>query len=536
MANLKNTNINDNLELPQGTTAQRPSTPQEGQIRYNTDLETVEFYNGTNWWPLSDTHPEATGGTVVDTDIGGVPYRYHYFRNVGNSTFTVSKSGEIDVFLVGGGAGGSTGRSGGGGGYTNTVKGIFVSAGNYTISVGAGGAINGVGGTSSAFGVNAAGGNGMNGGSGGGAGTGGSGCGSRVPGRGGSNGQDAGLSSDGIAGGSGQGFTTAEFGEPGSTIYAGGGAGSTCSAAQIVLGSESGGGASNTLPNSANAESGVDGLGGGGGGADGSRAYVPGTGGLGIVIVRYKKNSSDTSQADEIKPSFQPFNYARDVRNIIVRDGLILDLDAANPLSYSGIGTTWADLSGNSNDGTLINGTRYNTRTFGRLTFDGVNDAVTVPHDDIFNLTSQVTVFAVINQVDNSGVSNFQRITDKGGRLTCWLNHNDKKIYIRIGASPNNFVLDYTFDQSRIYHVAWTYNKDATDDRTKLYVNGILEATSNDYSGDMGVNTSALVIGNWAAGTRPWTGEISSIQIYNRALPLPEIQQNFNAVRRRYGI
>ena len=37
----------------------------------------------------------------------------------------------------------------------------------------------------------------------------------------------------------------------------------------------------------------------------------------------------------------------------IVTDGLVLALDAANHKSYPGSGTTWYDLSGNGNNGTL---------------------------------------------------------------------------------------------------------------------------------------------------------------------------------------
>jgi hypothetical protein len=43
----------------------------------------------------------------------------------------------------------------------------------------------------------------------------------------------------------------------------------------------------------------------------------------------------------------------------IARDGLVLHLDAANKKSYPGTGTTWKDLNGNGNNGTLINGVGY---------------------------------------------------------------------------------------------------------------------------------------------------------------------------------
>ena len=40
----------------------------------------------------------------------------------------------------------------------------------------------------------------------------------------------------------------------------------------------------------------------------------------------------------------------------IVTNNLVLHLDAGNSSSYSGSGTTWTDLSGQSNNGTLVGG------------------------------------------------------------------------------------------------------------------------------------------------------------------------------------
>jgi len=57
----------------------------------------------------------------------------------------------------------------------------------------------------------------------------------------------------------------------------------------------------------------------------------------------------------------------------IVRDGLVLCLDAANRKSYPGSGTTWTDLSGRGNTGTLTNGPTYSSSNGGSLGFDQVN-------------------------------------------------------------------------------------------------------------------------------------------------------------------
>jgi len=63
---------------------------------------------------------------------------------------------------------------------------------------------------------------------------------------------------------------------------------------------------------------------------------------------------------------------------IIPQNGLQLLLDAANTKSYPGSGTTWTDLSGNGNTGTLTNSPTFTTDNGGAIRFDGTNDYVVV--------------------------------------------------------------------------------------------------------------------------------------------------------------
>ena len=48
------------------TTATRPSAPSAGQIGYNTDTSSMEFYNGTAW-----QSPASTGKTIAMAMIFG---------------------------------------------------------------------------------------------------------------------------------------------------------------------------------------------------------------------------------------------------------------------------------------------------------------------------------------------------------------------------------------------------------------------------------------------------------------------------------
>ena len=130
----------DAVTIPVGTTAQRPSNPEPGMIRFNTDMGQVEWYDEATdvWSPVSKSPAViATGGTVTDVSQGGVSFRVHTFTS--NGTFEVTRGGEVDVLLVGGG-GGAGSRHGGGGGAGGVINGtIILDVNDYNISVGDGG-------------------------------------------------------------------------------------------------------------------------------------------------------------------------------------------------------------------------------------------------------------------------------------------------------------------------------------------------------------------------------------------------------------
>ena len=329
-------NTTEVTKIPVGTTAQRPANPEAGMMRFNTDEGYVEWYDDFgDRWIATSSFPGvvASGGTVTDITQGGRLFRVHTFTSDG--TFDVARGGEVEYLVVaGGGSGGasitSSSAGGGGGGAGGVVsKASSVAAGSNPVTVGAGGIFdtdtsrgqNGA--DSSAFGVIALGGGsagragdesfGLDGGSGGGAsengsrtGPGGSGLqpgspsggfgndGGDVDGRSGGGGggaNEAGTngSESSSAGSGGDGifvgdiFTTA-LGEDG--FFGGGGGGTNFNSSNFGTGGI-GGGADGSPYSSFTTNSGMPNTGGGGGGGA-SAGRVPGNGGSGIVIVRYR--------------------------------------------------------------------------------------------------------------------------------------------------------------------------------------------------------------------------------------------------------
>lgn len=90
MAELKNTIINDTsaLQLPVGTTAERPGFPVDGYMRFNSDEGKVEYYSNSEWVFLPSGPEIVTDGLVLYLDAGN-PESY---PGTGNTWFDLSTS------------------------------------------------------------------------------------------------------------------------------------------------------------------------------------------------------------------------------------------------------------------------------------------------------------------------------------------------------------------------------------------------------------------------------------------------------------
>ena len=88
----------------------------------------------------------------------------------------------------------------------------------------------------------------------------------------------------------------------------------------------------------------------------------------------------------------------------IVRDCLVLYLDAANTKSYPGSGTTWTDISGRGNNGTLTNGPTFSSDDGGSVLVDGSNDFILTPRVTGTGLSNRSVSWGIwVNPSSTSG-------------------------------------------------------------------------------------------------------------------------------------
>ena len=219
-----------------------------------------------------------------------------------------------------------------------------------------------------------------------------------------------------------------------------------------------------------------------------------------------------------------------------ITDGLVLCLDAANTKSYPGSGTTWTDLSGNGNTGTLVNGVGYNSGNLGSLSFDGTNQYVTVPHNASINFnTSTVIYVARLSSSPGSRNTVFSKYDGSGAQHE-WSNTGFLRSNYR-DASAVTPELDAPsgagqINTSTIYHIAVTYGSKTIEH----FKNGVSLGSSLNSTHNTVNNIINIGIGyNTSAGLY-FTGNIYMVSIYNRVLSAAEVSQNFNALRSRFSI
>ena len=225
----------------------------------------------------------------------------------------------------------------------------------------------------------------------------------------------------------------------------------------------------------------------------------------------------------------------------IVTDGLVLALDAGNAKSYPGSGTTWTDLSGRGNNGTLVNGPTYDSSNGGSIVLDGLNDFVSTPRiQGTGNSTSSVTwcVWTKPNDTDGNIMSMSSTDPQGGWNMPPIAAANSQ---FRGKIWSNSYLTSPTYTIGNWYYVCLIFNYNATTANAyqRLYVNGeqVAEQTNITYSSS-GVD-NYLFFGQANPGadnTGYYAGNINIAQVYSRALTAAEIKQNFNATRGRYGI
>lgn len=261
-------------------------------------------------------------------------------------------------------------------------------------------------------------------------------------------------------------------------------------------------------------------------GVDGNNSAEPLTGRITNVMI-YKNKGLTFSEVLQ--------NYQAQLPTIlnenIVTNGLVLYLDATYRTSYPTTGTTWTNVSGVSGfTGTLTNGPTYDSENGGSIVFDGVDDYVDCGNGPSLDFGIGSATIGVWFKTSASIGALCTKREGSGFQFYVYSN----KLYAD-GAGTATGV----YSSTNVNTNTWVYGVvvyDRVGGLIRLYVNGVADGTTSLGSTTL-TDVANCNIGRETLNTPGdyYSGNISLVNIYNRALNSTEILQNFDSQKTRFA-
>jgi hypothetical protein len=212
-----------------------------------------------------------------------------------------------------------------------------------------------------------------------------------------------------------------------------------------------------------------------------------------------------------------------------IRNSITLNLDAGNPQSYSGSGTSWFDLSPSGNNGTLVNGPAFSE---GGILFDGSNDYCSISNITMGNgnipwtISAWVKTSTTVNALgagsvisNSSGGPVYSMLGVNAGKIVYWTYQNNAWAQKLGSATVNDNVWRM---------LTWVNNDNYT---MSMYVDGVLDASvANSTSGNN--NPLDRIGGSWAGF---FSGNIAILKRYTQALTSTMVSREFTTTRGRFN-
>ena len=225
----------------------------------------------------------------------------------------------------------------------------------------------------------------------------------------------------------------------------------------------------------------------------------------------------------------------------IIKDGLVLCLDAADRKSYTGSGNIWYDRSGNKNNATSSpTSAVFSNQGGGSFYFNGssnyfsINDSPSVsPSAGITILSwTKSTSYGDMNIVGKDSSYQNQTFNSNGIENSIfsagqgWLQPRTSTNILST-SNWNNIVISYS--TSDYYQRTYFNGLQLTSNNMPYLRTGAFQTVINDSS-------ASIYIGAWTGSAEWFNGYIAIIYIYNRQLSDSEVAFNFQSQRNRFGV
>lgn len=226
----------------------------------------------------------------------------------------------------------------------------------------------------------------------------------------------------------------------------------------------------------------------------------------------------------------------------IPTDGLALCLDAGNEKSYTGSGTTWTDISGNSRNGTWVS-----TPTFtaaGSLSyFNTLSNRCTSAASNSFGINngSGYTVFLLCmqNALVSTAAFKFYGTGGNGRGIFSHCTWSDDRVYFdQGGCCGSDTRTDVNSGGSQTWNM-WAFRRLTGSSTRNIFKNGQILATNTNAAADINLTSTGLDVGSsdeYGGNSSTWNARLNAFLVYNRGLTDDECFQVYTAFRGRLGV
>lgn len=225
----------------------------------------------------------------------------------------------------------------------------------------------------------------------------------------------------------------------------------------------------------------------------------------------------------------------------IVKEGLVLYLDAASGTSYSpyNSGTTWRDISVSGRSSTLINGPTFSNANAGIIVFDGIDDYA-YSNTSVLGDTTTCTLemICIFSSLPNYSALFYIGVSQFNHNLPyiCFSSFSSQ-LYFSVGNYSSGIRLTNSAISS-ITANAWHHCVGTMGGGVlNLYIDGSFRS-SYTLAGGFTIPLSGLVTAIYGGInlTNYTSGSVGLARVYNRALTPEEVLQNYNSTKGRFGL
>lgn len=236
----------------------------------------------------------------------------------------------------------------------------------------------------------------------------------------------------------------------------------------------------------------------------------------------------------------------------IVKDGLILYIDAINSSCIKSGDTNYNDLSKSKNNGDLINSTIYDTEFLPNIKTNGVSDYINCNNltKELFvNNQYTVDLWMKIVGADRGDIFNIKEfislpfnirhdiglfiLAEPSNKIRLWTRVDTilDNLPISTGAAPRNTVFNFSVTVNTSGLVSMYFNGELDNNSTTL--NSNLIDITDDVGSDFWIfaNRSDVTTPNFALN-----GNLYNFKLYNKCLTDNEIKQNYNTLKTRFRL